>query len=183
MHPPILRSPRLLLRPLMPAEAPLLIRYKLENRAHLALWEPERDADYYTLEMTRRRLRERQAAFRQGTALHLALLTPDEDEVMGQCDFTQIVRGPFQACYLGFAIAARHQGRGLMYEALSLAIPYVFDELGLHRIMAGYMPDNARSERLLTRLGFQREGYARAYLKIAGRWQDHVLTALINPRD
>ena len=31
------------------------------------------------------------------------------------------------------------------------------------------------------RLGFEREGYARAYLLIAGRWQDMVLNSLVNP--
>jgi ribosomal-protein-alanine N-acetyltransferase len=34
--------------------------------------------------------------------------------------------------------------------------------------------------RLLERLGFEREGRAKAYLNIDGRWQDHVLTALVS---
>ena len=40
-----------------------------------------------------------------------------------------------------------------------------------------------RSGRLLERLGFEREGYARRYLCIAGAWEDHVLTALVRPGD
>ncbi|BBN52682.1 hypothetical protein TRE132_08070 [Pseudomonas chlororaphis subsp. aurantiaca] len=67
-----------------------------------------------------------------------------------------------------------------MHEALQTAIGHMFDELKLHRIMANYIPDNQRSAALLERLGFEREGYARAYLQIAGRWQDHVLTARVN---
>ena len=43
------------------------------------------------------------------------------------------------------------------------------------------MPRNKRSERVLKRLGFAREGLAKSYLKIAGRWEDHVLTSLVNP--
>ena len=58
---------------------------------------------------------------------------------------------------------------------------YSFDELGLHRIMANHQPENERSARLLERLGFEREGYARSYLHIAGAWRDHVLTALVRP--
>jgi len=51
----------------------------------------------------------------------------------------------------------------------------------MHRIMANYMPHNARSGDLLARLGFQKEGYAKDYLLIDGRWQDHVLTSLTAP--
>jgi ribosomal-protein-alanine N-acetyltransferase len=39
-----------------------------------------------------------------------------------------------------------------------------------------------RSGRLLGRLGFVIEGYARDYLLVNGRWEDHVLTSLINPQ-
>jgi ribosomal-protein-alanine N-acetyltransferase len=48
--------------------------------------------------------------------------------------------------------------------------------------MANHMPSNVKSERLLRTLGFEREGYARAYLKIAGKWEDMVLNALIHPQ-
>ena len=67
-----------------------------------------------------------------------------------------------------------------MFEALSLTNAYMFADLGLHRIMAGYLPHNDRSGKLLDRLGFEKEGLARKYLKINGRWEDHVLTSLIN---
>ena len=68
-----------------------------------------------------------------------------------------------------------------MQEILTAAIDYLFREQGLHRIMACYMPANLRSGALLERLGFEREGYAREYLMINGRWEDHILTSLINP--
>ena len=67
-----------------------------------------------------------------------------------------------------------------MREALTSAITYIFDEIGLHRIMANIRPENVRSARLLERLRFEREGLARSYLKINGVWADHVLTSLIN---
>jgi len=93
------------------------------------------------------------------------------------------VRGAFQACHLGYALTESAQGQGLMHEVLTAAIAHVFDVMLLHRIMANYRPENERSARLLARLGFEREGKARAYLKINGVWADHVLTALINPAD
>ena len=74
------------------------------------------------------------------------------------------------------------QGKGIMFEILSAAIPYIFFRLNIHRIMANYMPVNKRSGALLERLGFEREGIAKAYVQIAGKWEDHVLTSLINSR-
>jgi ribosomal-protein-alanine N-acetyltransferase len=115
-----------------------------------------------------------------GSALNLLVCSKVDDELIGDCHFTNIVRGPFQACHLGFSIAQSHQGLGLMRECLASAIEYVFCELRLHRIMANYRPENERSARLLSGLGFEREGFARAYLKINGVWADHVLMSLVN---
>lgn len=100
--------------------------------------------------------------------------------IIGAVNFSNFVRGAFQGCHLGYAIDQEHEGKGLMYEALRLAIPYAFTELGMHRIMVNYLPHNARSATLLARLGFVAEGYARKYLLLGGQWQDHVLTSLVN---
>lgn len=70
-----------------------------------------------------------------------------------------------------------------MKRSLEAGNRHCFEQIGLHRIMANHLPRNVRSERLLASLGFEKEGYARAYLKIAGVWEDHVLRALTNPLD
>jgi ribosomal-protein-alanine N-acetyltransferase len=92
-----------------------------------------------------------------------------------------IVRGVAWYCNLGYGLAENRQGRGIMREALQLAIQYGFKDLNLHRIQANYMPHNRRSGGLLRRLGFTVEGYARDYLYLNGAWEDHVLTSLTNP--
>lgn len=68
-----------------------------------------------------------------------------------------------------------------MQEALEPTLRYMQRQQGMHRIMANYMPHNQRSGQLLARLGFEKEGYAKDYLMINGRWRDHVLTALTTP--
>ncbi len=68
-----------------------------------------------------------------------------------------------------------------MTEGLRAAIEFVFKKLNFHRVMANHLPENTRSEALLKRLGFEREGYAREYLFLNGAWRDHVLNSLVNP--
>jgi ribosomal-protein-alanine N-acetyltransferase len=165
------------------ADAEALLAFQIENRAHLQPWEPLRADEFYTLQAAEQRLAVMEQQTTNGSALHLLLRGRLTGAVLGECNFTNIVRGPFQACFLGFSIGSRYEGRGLMHEALSAAIDHVFGQYRLHRIMANHRPENLRSGRLLTKLGFEREGLARAYLKINGTWADHVLTSRINPRD
>jgi ribosomal-protein-alanine N-acetyltransferase len=106
--------------------------------------------------------------------------SPLDGPILGTCNYTNIVRGAFHACHLGYQIGREHEGQGLMAEALRAANQFMFDVLRLHRIMANFRPENDRSRRLLQRLGFVEEGLARAYLFIDGAWRDHVLTSLTN---
>ena len=52
-------------------------------------------------------------------------------------------------------------------------------DLRLHRVQAGTLVDNLRSQRVLTKSGFVRFGLAEGYLKIAGRWRDHERWAIV----
>lgn len=178
-----LSCPRVNLTILRSDQAALVRGYYLENREHLAPWEPTKDAAFYDLDAIRNRLIYAATEWQQGRLYPFSVMDNASGKMIGVCHFSNIVRGIFQACHLGFAIAASHQGKGFMTEAVQAGITYMFDEVGLHRIMANHMPHNERSASLLARLGFEREGYAKSYLKIGGQWQDHVLTALINPNE
>ncbi|WP_241461754.1 GNAT family N-acetyltransferase, partial [Aurantiacibacter luteus] len=66
-----------------------------------------------------------------------------------------------------------YQGQGIMFKALMFCLDYIFNQFNLNRVMANYIPENTRSRKLLQRLGFEREGYARKYLMLNGEWKDH----------
>jgi ribosomal-protein-alanine N-acetyltransferase len=179
---PRIETERLLLTLPPQEEAARLLAYFEENREHLERWSPAPPSGFYTEKFWRERLAQARAEFQQDQSLKLALRERrrPKGDVVGVCNFTNFVRGPFQACYLGYSLDHRFEGRGLMMEALRAATLYVFENLRLHRIMANYIPTNERSGRVLRRLGFTVEGYAHDYLLIDGRWQDHILTSLTN---
>ncbi|KPX14323.1 MULTISPECIES: GNAT family N-acetyltransferase [Pseudomonas syringae group] len=170
------------LRALTSDDFELISRYENVNRGHLQRWEPLRDEQYFTSESARKRVQQQCESMQAGGSIFFLLLEPDSGELLGRCNYTNIVKGVFQACNLGFSLAESAQGRGIMKKSLQITNSYCFEQVGLNRVMANHLPSNARSERLLQSLGFEKEGYARAYLKIAGAWEDHILRSLINPR-
>ncbi|WOG25946.1 GNAT family N-acetyltransferase [Endozoicomonas sp. 8E] len=178
-----IKTPRTQLTLLDSEHAGLLLEYRLTNRDHLTPWEPVRSRGFYTLEQCEHQLTEQYKSFEEGSGFQLTAMTPDRKEIIGLCNFNNVVHGAFQACHLGYSISKKYQGQGLMFEIVSAGMDYIFQEAKLHRIMANYIPDNHRSAALLEKLGFEVEGRARSYLKIAGKWQDHILTSRINPAD
>jgi ribosomal-protein-alanine N-acetyltransferase len=180
---PKISTPHLLLTTPSEEDLAALVNFENRNRDHLAKWETPVFSllnESTTLEeVLRKRLETWIKECREGKSVRF-ILRPiaSPDQIIGFCNFTQIFHGAFQACYLGYKIDYAYEGKGLMFEALKSCISYVFEDLHLHRIMANYMPENIKSAKLLSRLGFEIEGHAKNYLLINNRWEDHVLTAL-----
>lgn len=187
MPPPVLETERLVLTLGPPDAAARYLAYAVENEPRLGPLEPPRPEGYFTEAYWRRRLEqnieelERDVSCRFGIFLREAGARSGSFELIGHANFSQITRGGFQSCMLGYSLDGGAVGKGFMTEALRAAIDYAFGPLGLHRIQANYMPSNERSGRVLRGLGFVVEGYARDYLFLGGAWRDHVLTARLNP--
>lgn len=179
----IIETINLKLSLLIPADNELMQHYLLSNKDYLAPWEPTRSDDFFTLEEIDLRIKSALLRFKQQSACQLAILNKEEDEVLGVCNFSNMTHIATQSCHLGYSLGQQHVGKGIMHEALTHATRYVFQQYPIHRINANYLPHNLRSANVLAKLGFSIEGFAKSYLKIDGVWQDHVLTALVNPDD
>lgn len=82
---------------------------------------------------------------------------------------------------LGYWIGASHARRGLMGEALGLAVGLAFGELGLRKLQAYVLPENEPSRALLARAGFRKCGVARGYRVVRGVERDHERWELSAP--
>ena len=154
-------------------DAPVLAALQQANRGFLAPWSPRREPAHHTVQGQRRAVADALVAHAKGTVLPRVMLC--DGEVVGRVTLSDITHGTFQSCHLGYWLSESHNGRGLATAAVSEILAVAFDELGLHRVEAGTMPHNVRSQAVLQRNGFVRFGYAPAYLRIDGAWRDHVL--------
>jgi ribosomal-protein-alanine N-acetyltransferase len=150
------------------------------SRAFLTPWEPTWPSDDLSRSAFRRRLRRYAEDQRADTSYAFFLFRKADDALVGGLTLANIRRGVAQAGSLGYWIGEPFARRGLMTGALRGLVPFAFGSLRLHRLEAACIPSNAASIRLLEKMGFAREGYAREYLCINGLWQDHLLFARIN---
>jgi ribosomal-protein-alanine N-acetyltransferase len=182
---PELTTPRLRVAHVRPGCEAETVAFFTRNRQHFSRWDPPAPTDFYTAKFWERSVARSVEEFRADRAVRFDLYdgtVSGSRRIIGRLGFSQVFRGPFQSCILGYQIDAAYEGQGLMFEGLQAAIRYMFDIKQLHRIQANHLPENARSAALLARLGFAREGLAKDYLYIAGAWRDHVLNALTNPQ-
>jgi ribosomal-protein-alanine N-acetyltransferase len=153
------------LKRLSPHDAEELMRLLNANRDAHEPFRPARDEGFFTLEAQQERL---------ATTEHVYGIL-DGNALAGLIELSNIARGPFQSATLGYWVDETRRGRGLATRAVAAIVDLAFAELGLHRVEAATLVDNAASQRVLEKNRFDRIGLARGYLQIAGSWRDHVL--------
>ncbi len=89
----------------------------------------------------------------------------DEDRAIGTLAAMEKRSGVAE---IGYTLVRHHWGTGLASEAVTALIDRLFTDEGYRRVMADTDPDNAASNQLLERLGFQREGHLRE------EWETHI---------
>ena len=176
---PLVRGDGLYLRPAIAADYSAWARLREQSRAFLTPWEPTWLSDDLTRAAFRRRLRRQAEDIAGDESFAFLIFDSTSDELLGGLTLGGIRRGVAQAATLGYWMGAPHAGKGRMTRAVAAVARFGFDSLRLHRIEAACIPDNAPSIALLERNGFEREGFARAYLKINDAWRDHILLALL----
>ncbi|BCB20839.1 GNAT family protein [Bosea sp. ANAM02] len=177
---PLIRTPNLYLRAPQAGDHAAWAVLRMESREFLTPWEPTWNEDDLTRASFRLRAKRAAREISTDEAYSLFIFEAGTEALLGGLTLGLIRRGVAQACTLGYWMGRRHAGKGHMTEAVRGAVRFAFSDLALHRVEAACLPNNEPSRRLLERVGFQREGLARAYLKINGNWADHLLYAALS---
>jgi ribosomal-protein-alanine N-acetyltransferase len=167
---------RVMLRPLAPSDFRTWSEIRRTNEEWLAVWEPRRhehqpdpttDRSAFSSRCLQRD-RDRAA----GTAYQFGLFV--DQDLVGEINLNNIVRGALQSGTIGYWIDQRHAGHAYTAEGVVLLFEFAFDQLGLHRLEICIVPRNARSHAVMRKIGVREEGTAERYLEINGVWEDHV---------
>jgi ribosomal-protein-alanine N-acetyltransferase len=172
---------RLILKRCEESFATIILEYLIKNRDFFKPWIPKQEESFYTLEKQIEILKAKKKSFEEEKELKFYIFKKDdESKIIGELEFSNIIKGAFLSCYLGYKTDKDEINKGYMFEALKSSIEYLFKNIKLHRIEANVIPRNAPSIFLLEKLGFEKEGLSKKYLKINGVWEDHLHFVFLN---
>ena len=149
------------------------------SQGFLQPWEPTWPSDDMTRAAFRRRLALYQRDQDLGQGHAFLVFRRSDDALVGGITLRNILRGVAQTGTLGYWVGERYARQGYTLDSVQAVARFAFGRLGLHRLEAACCPENDASRRLLLKAGFELEGRARGYLKINGRWRDHLLFGLV----
>lgn len=172
----MLRTARLVLRPLRASDHDEFIRVIAASRSHLDEWMPLHEPDESDDDLFARQLRLTEDGDKGRSAWRrIGIL--DDGRIAGAFNLTRIDRGLTAEADANAWITAECAGMGLGVEGLHAMIDHAMADLpmglGLHRVTVGIRPGHTVSERLATRVGFTRQPKLRSFLKVGGEWINH----------
>jgi ribosomal-protein-alanine N-acetyltransferase len=175
--PPTFETERLILRPIVPADAPAIFLYASNPAVtRFTLFETHQtidDSRWFTNDYVRSRY-----VNREPDPFGMVLKSDPLKTVVGAMG-VHWASQPNLVMEFGYSLAEPYWGRGLVVEAAEPVIRYVFEEYAVERLQAQVFVGNDASERVLQKLGFTREGVLRSLVLRRGRWWDIVMYSLL----
>ncbi|MCA1064892.1 GNAT family protein [Rossellomorea sp. AcN35-11] len=98
-----------------------------------------------------------------GGPMRWAIVEKITDKMIGTCGFHAISKA-YKRCEIGYDLIPDQWGKGIMGEALTPLLTYLFEERGMNRVGAVIVPFNKASSRVVEKLGFKQEGLLREYI-------------------
>ncbi len=162
---PVLQTERLTLRKLTPRDAQDMFDYA--HRADVTrylTWSPHPDVRY-----SREYLEYLQGRYAGGMYYDWGVIDRSTGKMIGTCGFTSF-NCTHDKAEIGYVLHPDYWGKGLAAEAVKKILDFGFEKLRLHRIEAKFMKENARSLRVMEKVGMTFEGYEREAMLIKGRY-------------
>jgi len=174
------KTQEIFIRQLEFSDAEDLLKLEVENRDFFQLYAPLKDEKFYTIAGQVERIEKWVLSAEQDSVYSFGIFLTDSKQLIGNVTLSEVARGNYQSCWIGYYLDRKQNGKGYMTKAVKLVVDYGFNELKLHRIEAGVMPHNIRSIKVLEKAGFHKEGIAIENVKINGKWENHQTLAIIN---
>ena len=173
-HLPILKTERLILRPLRMRDAEDLFAYAQDPEvSRHVLWDT-----HESIWDSRRFLRGAIRQYRRGQPGSFAIVLKDSGRMIGTIGFMWI-NVDYKSGEVGYSLGREYWNKGIMTEALREVVRFGFEDLGLNRIEAQHEVSNPASGKVMAHVGMQFEGILRQRIRNKGCYADVALYAIL----
>ena len=173
-HLPVLKTERLILRPLRMRDADDLFAYAKDPEvSRHVLWDT-----HESIWDSRRFLRAAIRQYHRGLPGSFAIVLKDSGRMIVTVGFMWL-NPDYKSAEVGYSLSRDYWNRGIMTEALREVIRFGFDELGLNRIEAQHETSNPASGKVMAHVGMKYEGVLRQRIKNKGCFVDVALYAIL----
>lgn len=160
---PTLKTERLILRRMLPADADDMFDYaRREETSRYLFWSP-----HGSISHTKEYLKFVSERYRAGDFYDWAITLRDGGKMIGTCGFTNI-NVTHHVGEIGYVINPDYHKKGFAAEAAAAVIKFGFEELDLARIEARFIDENEASLKVTKKLGMTLEGYLRDNIRVKG---------------
>tara|TARA_B100001057_G_C22801000_1_gene931504 strand:- start:1232 stop:1810 length:579 start_codon:yes stop_codon:yes gene_type:complete len=171
----LIESERLYLRLPLRKDFENWVILRKKNEKFLNKWEPKKTDHFYSLRNFKLRVNWCKRNLKNKKSVSLLIFLKKDDVLIGGITMDNIRQGSSQSASLGYWLAEEFARNGYMTESMNKIIEYGFRDLKLSRLEAATLPENEPSRKLLEKVGFKYEGVAQSYLKIYGKWRNHII--------
>lgn len=177
-HPfPVLTTERLILRQITFDDADDLFVLRSDERLMRYIGRPLAQTTEDALQL----IKKIQDALEANDGISWGISLKADPKLIGTIGYWRIVKEHYRA-EIGYLISLEQQGKGLMQEAIGVALDYAFSELQLHSIEANVNPANVASIKLLERNKFIKEAHFKENYFFNGVFHDTFIYSLLSPK-
>ena len=169
--------------PIYKIKVQTLMDFNRANRFNIDRNFPTKNDDFFTLENHQKQLLDSLLNFERETGYSFAVFLNKGKKMVGKTSLYRVAGSNYQDAYFSIVIDFRYQNRGYGDRVLKTMIRFAFETKKLHRIACEVMPANKLFITLLEKNGFVFEGTKRKSVNILGIWEDHMIYALLNPKE
>ncbi|TKD72224.1 GNAT family N-acetyltransferase [Pseudalkalibacillus hwajinpoensis] len=173
-HNPIIETNRLILREVTSEDALDMYHYLSDEEVvkHMGLPPAQ------SVEEVMDEIEWYQSIIKEGTGIRWGVTLKDSGKVIGSCGYLNMQHKHYRA-EVEFELNRNYWGKGIAFEALEAIIIYGFNHYQLERIEALIEPSNSQLQRLVSKLGFTKEGLLRHYEYTLGKFDDLYMYSII----
>lgn len=116
--------------------------------------------------------------YRYKRSVYWALARKDNNRLVGSCGFNYWNRDHKRA-EISYDLAKKYWGKGIMSQTVKAVLAFAFTRMELHRVEATVTPTNQGSQKVLRKMGFQKEGVLREQKLLHGKFHDAIMLSLL----